>query len=89
MDNGVAPAREINMQRVVEAGEDSGFYEALAESLACEKTVWGDICLPYLGSQGTSIIDTYTQSVYKGEMEVKDGLNAMQNDIEAAMSSVQ
>ena len=45
--------------------------------------------MPYLGSQGTSIIDTYTQSVYKGEMEVKDGLNAMQADIEAAMASVQ
>ena len=89
VDNGVAPARDINMQRVVEAGEDSGFYEALAESLSCEKTVWGDVCLPYLGSQGTSIIDTYTQSVYKGEMEVKDGLNAMQADIEAAMASVQ
>ena len=73
----------------MEAGEDSGFYEALAESLSCEKTVWGDVCLPYLGSQGTSIIDTYTQSVYKGEMEVKDGLNAMQADIEAAMASVQ
>ena len=89
VDNGVAPARDINMQRVVEAGEDSGFYEALAESMRREKTVWGDVCLPYLGSQGTSIIDTYTQSVYKGEMEVKDGLNAMQADIEAAMASVQ
>ena len=62
---------------------------ALAESLACEKTVWGDVCLPYLGSQGTSIIDTYTQSVYKGEMDVKEGLNAMEKDIAEAVLSVQ
>lgn len=88
VNNGVAPAREINMQRVVEAGEDSGYYEALAESLACEKTTWGDVCLPYLGSQGTSIIDTYTQSVYKGDMEIQDGLDAMETEIEDAVESV-
>lgn len=41
-----------------------------------------------MGSQGTSIIDTYTQSVYKGDMEIQDGLDAMETEIEDAVESV-
>ena len=59
------------------------------ESRSCEKKLWSVVCLPYIEEKGTSIIDTYTQSGYKGVMEVKDEMNAMQTDIEAAMASVQ
>lgn len=88
VDNGVAPARDFNIQRLIDAGEDVGYYTAVTDSLACDKTCWGDICLPYLGSQGSSIIDTYTQSMYKGSISAKEALDNMENDVKAALSSV-
>ena len=88
IDNGVAPARDINIQRLMDAGEDVGYYTAITDSLGCDKTCWGDICLPYLGSQGSSIIDTYTQSMYKGSISAEDALNNMESEIDTALKSV-
>lgn len=88
VDNGVAPAREYNFQRLIDAGEDADYYTSIMNSLACEDTCWGDICLPYLGSQGSSIIDTYTQAMYKGEISAQEALDQMASDISAALKSV-
>lgn len=72
----------------MDAGEDVGYYTAITDSLACDKTCWGDICLPYLGSQGSSIIDTYTQSMYKGSITTEEALTNMETEIETALKSV-
>ncbi len=88
VDNGVAPARDENIKRLVDAGEDAGYYTAITDSFACEKNCWGDICLPYLGSQGSSIVDTYTQAMYKGSISAEEALENMETEIKEALKSV-
>lgn len=88
VDNGVAPARDENIKRLMDAGEDVGYYTAITDSFACEKNCWGDICLPYLGSQGSSIVDTYTQAMYKGSISAEEALESMETEIKDALKSV-
>lgn len=88
VDNGVAPARDENIKRLMDAGEDVGYYTAITDSFACDKNCWGDICLPYLGSQGSSIIDTYTQAMYKGDISAEEALGSMETEIKEALKSV-
>lgn len=88
VDNGVAPARDENIKRLMDAGEDTGYYTAITDSFACEKNCWGDICLPYLGSQGSSIVDTYTQAMYKDSISAEEALESMETEIKEALKSV-
>ena len=88
IDNGLAPARDYNFNRLIDAGEDAEFYTALMESIACKNTTWGDVTLPYLGTMGTNIIGTYTQKVYSGTMTAQEALDAMEAEINEALESV-
>ena len=89
VDNGITPTRTANIERLIGAGEDAEYYNALIKCFGCENTCFGDVSLPYLGATGTTIIDTYTQQMYKGEISAEDALDQMQAGIEEALSSIQ
>lgn len=89
VDNGIAPSRNNNIQRLIDAGEDTEFYMALEECLTCDYPVFGDVSLPYLGATGTTIIDTYTTKFFEGSITAQEALDSMQKDIEDAVASVQ
>lgn len=88
VDNGLPPARTANYTFLIENGIDADFYTALMESLNCEGTTWGDVCLPYLGTQGNIILADWTLKALSGEITSQEAVDGIVEDLKKALASV-
>ncbi len=88
VDDGLPPARSANYDYLIGIGETPEFYQALLESLNCQGATWGDVCLPYLGTQGNVILADWTMKAYTGSITPEEAVAGIVSDLKAALASV-
>ena len=87
VDNGLPPARTANYEYLIENNVNVEFYTALLNTLSCTGT-WGDVCLPYLGTQGNAILADWTMKAYTNEITAEEAVNGMVADLNDSLESV-
>lgn len=87
VDNGLPPARTANYSYLIANHVDADFYTALMNSLDCSGT-WGDVCLPYLGTQGNVTLTDWTLKAYNSSITPDEAVTGIVNDLRDALESV-
>lgn len=87
VDNGLPPARTANYDFLINAGVDADFYTALMNSLSCSG-VWGDVCLPYLGTQGNVTLADWTLKAFSGSITPAEAVTGIVAELTDALASV-
>ena len=87
VDNGLPPARTANYEYLIANNVNVDFYTALLNTLSCTGT-WGDVCLPYLGTQGNAILADWTMKAYTNEITAEEAVSGMVADLNESLESV-
>jgi len=89
LDEGCFPGRQSSYDRLIAAGITPEYYDIMIALL--NNTALGgpaDICMPYLGNGGNTILGEWTQKVYLGEADPAEAVDNICAEILEQLESV-